>query len=425
MYIPTFPTPAQRVINYEKLGYGMFLHYGLYSQLDRGEWVYHMEKQKMDEYKKLAETFTAADFDAEKIVSTAKALGCKYVNLTTRHHEGFSLYDTKGLCDFDSVHAPNCGRDLVREFVDACNKYDVVPFLYHTTIDWYQDDFYNDFDNKYLEYLRQSVEVLCTNYGKIGGFFFDGNWWHPKKDWKLDELYGTIRKHQPDAIIINNTGLSNLGKAIHPEIDAVTFEQSGVSEPIDRDGRPFYFAGETCMTLNTHWGCAKNDFNYKSPSEVIRTLASCRAAGVNFLLNLAPSATGEISAFQIGTLEIVKKWIDIHQEFVYDSMPIYYPDNISSCSNCKVVKNRNGKYLYFVMSDNSKNGNVNVTVDGGMYSGVVGFSNCKFDIEKIEWMDNGEELSFNQNPDRSLTVNFTPQPYGTDLCVRIAKATLK
>ncbi len=424
MYIPSFPTPSQRVIEFEKLGYGMFLHYGLYSQLGRGEWVYHMEKQDMSEYKKLADTFTAEDFDAEKIVREAKAVGCRYINLTTRHHDGFSLYDTKGLCDFDSVHAPNCGRDLVREFVDACNKYGVVPFLYHTTIDWYQKDFYDDFDNKYLEYLRQSVEVLCTNYGKIGGFFFDGNWWHPKKDWKLDELYGTIRKHQPDAIIINNTGLHNLGRAIHPEIDCVTFEQKGVSEPIDRDGRKQYFAGETCMTLNTHWGIASKDFNYKSPGQVIKTLASCRASGVNLLMNLSPDAKGAIPRFQIGILDIVKQWIDIHSEFVYDSIPLYYPDNPSSCSNCRVVTSRDGKSLYFVMFDNNKLGDTNVTV-GDLYSGVVGFSNVKFDIDKIEWMDSGEKLKFSQTEDNSLIVNFTGQPYGTDLCVRIAKATLK
>lgn len=424
MYIPNFPTPSKRVTEYEKLGYGMFLHYGLYSQLGRGEWVFHMEKQDMNEYKKLADTFTAEDFDAEKIVLDAKALGCRYINLTTRHHDGFSLFDTKGLCDFDSVHAPNCRRDLVREFVDACHKHDIVPFLYHTTIDWYQKDFYDDFDNKYLEYLRQSVEVLCTNYGKIGGFFFDGNWWHPKKDWKLDELYGTIRKHQPDAIIINNTGLHNLGKAIHPEIDAVTFEQKGVQEPIDRDGRKTYFAGETCMTLNTHWGYAVKDFHYKSPAEVIRVLAGCRAAGVNLLMNLAPDAKGAIPKYQLGTLEIVKEWIDLHRDVVYDCEPLYYPDNPESCSSCKVIKNRNGKYIYFVMSDNGKIGDTNVTV-GGMYSGVIAFSNFKFDIEKIEWMDSGEELKFSQTEDKNLVVDFTGQPYGTDLCVRVAKATLK
>ena len=99
----------------------------------------------MNEYKKLMETFTAEDFDAEEMVLIAKKAGCKYITLTTRHHEGFSLYDTCGLNEFDAPHSP-CGRDLVREFVDACNKHGIVPFFYHTTLDWYNKDFDEDFD---------------------------------------------------------------------------------------------------------------------------------------------------------------------------------------------------------------------------------------------------------------------------------------
>lgn len=121
----------------------------------------------MNEYKKLADTFTAEDFDAEEIAKTAKASGCKYITLTTRHHEGFSLYDTCGLNDFDAPHTP-AGRDLIREFVDACNKYGLMPMFYHTTLDWYNPDFDENFD-EYLEYLRKSVETLCKNYGRPCG----------------------------------------------------------------------------------------------------------------------------------------------------------------------------------------------------------------------------------------------------------------
>lgn len=121
----------------------------------------------MNEYKKLADTFTAEDFDAEEIAKTAKAAGCKYITLTTRHHEGFSLYDTCGLNDFDAPHTP-AGRDLIREFVDACNKYGLMPMFYHTTLDWYNPDFDENFD-EYLEYLRKSVETLCKNYGRPCG----------------------------------------------------------------------------------------------------------------------------------------------------------------------------------------------------------------------------------------------------------------
>ncbi len=125
------------------------------------------------------------------------------------------------------MHTP-CKRDLVREYVNACRKHDIVPFFYHTTLDWYQKSFENDFD-AYLEYLNRSVEILCKNYGRIGGFWFDGNWSKPDADWKEDRLYGIIRRYQPEAMIINNTGLDARERVGHPEIDSVTFEQGGRS----------------------------------------------------------------------------------------------------------------------------------------------------------------------------------------------------
>lgn len=126
----------------------MFVHWGLYSQIGMGEWSYHHHNHTMEEYKKLMDTFTAEDFDAEELVLTAKKAGCKYITLTTRHHEGFSLYDTCGLNDYDAPHSV-CKRDLVKEFVDACNKHGIMPFFYHTTLDWYNKDFEEDFDDKF------------------------------------------------------------------------------------------------------------------------------------------------------------------------------------------------------------------------------------------------------------------------------------
>lgn len=416
-----FPTPQARVVEYEKLGLGMFVHYGLYSQLNKGEWIYWMTDRDMDKYQKLKDSFTAEDFDAEKIVLTAKACGCRYVNLTTRHHEGFSLYDTCKLSDFDSLHSP-CGRDLVREFVDACNKHGIVPFFYHTTWDWYNKDFDNDF-NKYLEYLRSSVEILCKNYGKIGGFYFDGNWIKPKADWKLDELYGTIRKYQPDAIIINNTGLHNLGKAIHPEIDAVTFEQT-IPVTIDRDGLKHYYAGEMDLTMNTHWGIAPGDINYKSPKELIEALCRCRATGNNLLLNISPTATGGILPYQAALFGIIGEWIDIFGEAIYDTTPLHYPENVGGYTNNKMVISRDRKNLFIFAFDHGKNGDSNVTV-GGKYAGLTSFSNVKFRVKKAYWMDNGEDIDFSQDKFDNLCVNLTGYKYGCDYCVRVAKLELE
>ena len=160
------------------------------------------ENISYEEYRKLMDKFVVDDL--RPMVAEIKKSGAKYITLTTRHHDGFSLYDTCGLNDFDAPHSA-AGRDLVKEFVDACREYDIVPFLYHTTIEWYHPDFRNDFD-KYLKYTRDSVEILCKNYGKIGGLWFDGNWEKKGADWKEDELYGMIRKYQPEAIIAEIRG---------------------------------------------------------------------------------------------------------------------------------------------------------------------------------------------------------------------------
>lgn len=410
------PVPKKYIAEFEKLGFGMFVHWGLYSQLGRGEWVYNREQLDMNEYKKLAETFTAEDFDAEELVKVARDAGMKYITLTTRHHEGFSLYDTKGLSDFDSVQAPNCKRDLVGEFIAACNKYGIKPFLYHTTLDWYNKDFYEDFD-KYLEYLRKSVEILCTNYGKIGGLWFDGNWSKPDADWKEDELYKTIRKHQPEAMIINNTGLHQRGKAGNIEIDSVTFER-GLPEPINREGMEKYIAGEMCETVNEHWGIGYSDFNYKSPGYLIESLCMCRKAGANYLLNIGPEAQGSVHPYQRELLKIIGRWNGLFGEAIYEGKP--YPARSKKRSFILM----GDKKLYIFCFDLAIAGDSNVTAESeGRFTGNLDFENVLDKVKSVKWMDNGEELEFSQKED-VLSVNFTGMNYGSAFCVRVAEAEI-
>ncbi len=409
----SIPIPKQYIKDFEQLGFGLFVHWGLYSQLGQGEWTYSIHKRDMDEYKKLKDTFTAADFDAEKLVLTAKKAGCKYINLTTRHHEGFSLYDTCGLNKFDAPHSP-AGRDLIREFVDACNKHDIIPFFYHTTLDWYNSDFNDDFD-KYLEYLRKSVEILCKNYGKIGGMWFDGNWSKPETDWKEDELYATIRKYQPEAIIVNNTGLSARGYVGNSEIDSVTFEQ-GTPEPMNREGMEKYLAAEMCQTINNHWGIGALDIDYKSPRELIETLCECRKVGANYLLNIGPTAQGGIDSFQAELIGTLGKWMGIYGDAIYNGRPY----GARGMGRNFILKGEDELYLFFF--DMGIRGDENV-VEDKRYSGAYSFGNVKDKIESIEWMDNGEELSFIQN-ENMLSVNATGYPYGMATCVRVAKAKI-
>lgn len=408
------PVPEKRVADFERLGFGMFVHWGLYSQLGVGEWTYCLHGRKMEEYQKLKDTFTAEDFNAEEMVLTAKNAGCKYITLTTRHHEGFSLYDTKGLCDFDAPHSA-AKRDLIREFVDACNKHGIIPFFYHTTLDWYQKDFEENFD-AYLEYLRKSVEVLCTNYGKIGGLWFDGNW-SKQTDWKEDALYATIRKHQPEAMIINNTGLGGRGIIGHPEIDSVTFEQ-GRPTPMDREGMPKYIAAEMCHTLNNHWGIGFNDLDYKSPKELIETLCACRRVGANLLLNIGPTAQGGIEPIQKELLKIMGRWMGFYGEAIYQGAP--HP---ATCGDAKNFVLKSDDALYFFIHNLHISGSAHVTTSDGENPNFT-FEGVSEEIESIEWMDNNENLTYRKHDNR-ITIDATKFSYGLDTCVRVAKAKIK
>ena len=410
----SIPTPKQYIKDFEQLGFGLFVHWGLYSQLGQGEWTYEIHKRDMNEYKKLKDTFTAQDFDAEKLVLAAKKAGCKYINLTTRHHEGFSLYDTCGLNEFDAPHSP-AGRDLIKEFVEACNKHDIIPFFYHTTLDWYNSDFNDDFD-KYLDYLRKSVEILCKNYGKIGGMWFDGNWSKPGADWKEDELYATIRKYQPEAIIVNNTGMGARGCIGNREIDSVTFEQ-GTPVPMNREGMEKYLAAEMCQTINEHWGIGALDIDYKSPRELIETLCECRKVGANYLLNIGPTAQGGIDSYQAELIATVGKWMDVYGDAIYNGRPY----GAKGIGRNFILKGEDELYLFFF--DMGIHGDENV-VENKRYSGAYAFGNVTDKIKKIEWMDNSEELCFIQN-ENMLSVNGTGYPYGMATCVRVARAKIQ
>ena len=403
-----------RITAYEKLGLGLFIHWGLYSQLSKGEWIFKFGKFSMDEYQKLSDTFTAEDFDADALACFAKENGFKYIVLTTRHHDGFSLYDTCGLCDFDSPHS-RANRDIVREFVDACNKHNVIPFLYHTTIDWYNSDYQNDFDT-YLEYLRKSVEVLCTNYGKLGGFWFDGCWDKPNADWHENELYGIIRKYQPNAIIINNTGLSHRGEKGNIELDAVTLEQ-GCPELVKNFNGDKYIASELCLTMNDHWGVSLSDFNYKSPCEIIEVLCESRKYGSNFLLNTGFEAQGKMPEIQRAYLNIVGRWMKIFGEAIYFGRP-YIRENTTKNF---ILKGEGCLYIfaYNITIDGSENVTVNVEEMPDEYV----FENVNDKISEVYWMDNNEPLKFEQDGENFM-VNFTKNEYGTNYCVRVAKAIL-
>ncbi len=410
----SLPTPAPRIAAFENLAFGMFVHWGLYSQLGRGEWVQNANAIPRDEYLKLMKTFTAKDFDAKKLARAAKRAGMRYLTHTSRHHEGFSLYDTRGLSPLDVTHTP-CKRDLVREITDACRAEGILPMLYCTTLDWNDERFEKDWEG-YHKYLQASIELLCTRYGKIGGFWFDGNWSKPKADWHESELYRIIRKHQPDALIINNTGIDAMGHGGHPEVDSVTFER-GRPTPLDRRGAPKYVAAEMCHTMNFHWGVATKDFNFLSPAHVIEEFCFARRAGANLLMNVGPQAQGKFPEYEAAALSRVGDWIDLHggtDGVLYHGRPC----GVTSDGEDFALKMGDEVYLFVTDLTATSNTQVHGVKHRGpgprQFKGVPGL------FKEAHWMDNGESLKFDSDG-TDLTLHATGYPYGTNTVIRVAR----
>lgn len=401
--------------NFEKLGFGLFIHFGLYSVLGKGEWAKYSLNICEEDYELALPLQFSPRLDwAEHLAKAARDAGCRYMTLTSRHHDGYSLYDTCGLNDYDAPHA--CGRDLVREFVDACRKYGLVPFFYHTLLDWHEPTFDEDFP-AYLSYLRESVKLLCTRYGKIGGIWFDGMWWKPDCDWEEDALYGMIRSYQPEAMIINNTGLSAQGALGHLELDSVTFER-GKPFPINMEGAPKYVASEMCQVFGSHWGYAKEDLHYKSPADIIRDFAICRRFGSNFLLNVGPMGDGSLRPIEAASLGLIGQWAALNQEALYIPRPAnialnHHEDNF-------LLQDNDSYYLFCDHLPMAGDPNV------AQYT-VTDFEiqfSLKQAIKSVVWLDNGEPVSFSQDGE-SVTIRTVPYAYGRDLVVRVAKIQTK
>lgn len=421
MTSPTSPHPAAgRIERFEAYGYGLFVHFGLYSASRQGEWTWHYHRPERADYVARMHQFTAAGFDAPALAAWAKAAGMRYICLTSRHHEGFSFYDTTGLSadpalqGYDSLHAP-AGRDLVREFVEATRAAGLGVFIYHTTLDWWHPDFDTDFP-AYLRYLRASVERVCTQYGKIDGLWFDGNWSRRDRDWEEDALYRMIRRHQPDCMIINNSSTQNRGAVGHPELDALTFEQGGPSAGA-RAGLTRPLAMERCETMNSHWGIADHDYSMKSPAEIIGLLCACRREGANLLLNIGPNPDGSLPAYERATLELVGRWIN---EVAGDALYAGRPTPGLKMRAGGFVLQTPTAYHAFV-SRLSIAGNQHL-VHGECGDGWQSITGDLPPIKSVRWTDTGEELRFVQHRDQNL-LSFlaTSNPYGRQVHVRVAR----
>ena len=346
-YVPT-PENLEARSRFADQKFGVFLHWGLYSLFAQGEWYMQNEDINRDEYAKAMDAFYPHRFDAAKWVSAIKAAGARYICFTTRHHEGFSMWDTK-LSDYNIMHTPY-GRDIVRQLVDECHKQGVGIHLYYSHIDWTRDDYptgrtglHTGKDLKkadwksYYDFMNGQLTELLTQYGKVDGIWFDGWWDHDEDatpfDWQLPGQYALIHKLQPACIIGNNHHHTPFeGEDMQMfERDVPGENKNGLSGQ-DVSQLPL----ETCQTMNGMWGYKIKDQNYKSTRELLQLLVRTASKGANLLLNVGPQPNGELPAMALSRLSEMGKWLGGKAaESIYSTKagPVHQGDSIVSTSS--------------------------------------------------------------------------------------------
>jgi alpha-L-fucosidase len=308
--------------------FGLFIHWGVYSVLGDGEWVLHNRKLQLHDYERLPNFFDPEKFDARAWVALAKAAGMRYITITSRHHDGFAMFDSK-VSDWNIVARTPYKKDPLKMLADEAQRQGIKLFFYYSQLDWHNPDYYprgrTGWDNgrpdhgdwnAYLDgYMDGQLRELLTNYGSIGGIWFDGMWDKPDADWHLDKTYALIHQLQPAALIIPNHHQSP-----KPGEDVQTFERdlpgrntAGFNTTYVDTRLPL----ESCNTLNGSWGFNIGDDKYKSVEEIEEMLVRAAGNNSNLLLNIGPQPNGEIQEEFATRLRAVGEWLSRYGVSIY------------------------------------------------------------------------------------------------------------
>ena len=340
---------------FQDIRFGMFIHWGPTSVAAEYDWHMHSARLSVPDYEKIAARLNPVKFNAEEWVSVAADAGQKYMVFTSRHHDGFSMYDT-ALSDYKITNPKFSpfGRDPVRELANAVAKRsDIKLGFYNSVLDWHHPAYRFRKESglewqDYLDFLHGQVRELCTNYGEIACMWFDGDWPYHKFDetdsyflpggsFEYGKLYNLIHSLQPDAVVINNRHAVPLpGEDVQgfeqdlPGINSTGFNSLTISD------HPL----EVCMTINDHWFHIDGSINYKSTKHLIAYLVRSASAGANFLLNVGPLASGEMVPTHASRLRAVGAWLKHNGESVYGTRAGAIPPTATT------VSTRNGDTHY-------------------------------------------------------------------------------
>jgi alpha-L-fucosidase len=393
------PSPAniEARNGFQDAKFGLFIHWGVFSILGDAEWAMNNQNIHVKDYSRLEHFFYPTEFDAHEWVSMAKNAGMKYITLITRHHDGFSMWDTK-YSDFNIMNTPY-KKDVVKMIANECHKQGIKLFLYYSLLDWRRDDYswwtgrtgqgtgrtVHGNWNDYIKFMENQLTELLTNYGEIAGIWFDGYWDQtapegakdrtPKVDWHLPEIYALIHKLQPQCLIGNNHHLTPF-----PGEDFQMFEKdlpgqnkSGLSFQKASDKLPL----ETCETMNGSWGFNIKDDNYKSVNELIHYLVNAAGRNANFLLNVGPQPNGKIQNEFTDTLKGVGKWMQQYGESIYGTR-----GNVMPPENWGVVTAKNKTVYIHILKD---------SVQPILITGIMG------KVKSCQLMGTNQKVKFKQD----------------------------
>jgi alpha-L-fucosidase len=354
---------------FDSARFGMFIHWGAFSVPGSGEWVMNDRNFTFTEYSRLQTIFNPVRFDAKKWVSAAKRAGMQYITLITRHHDGFSDWDTKQ-SDWKITNT-DWKQDAVKLIAEECQRQGVRLFVYYSLLDWYRSDYQYETGrtghgtgrtaksdwNHYIAFMKAQLTELLTQYGPIAGVWFDGYWDQlpndrdkinqPRVDWHLPEIYTLIHQLQPQCLIGNNHHLSPI-----PGEDFQMFEKDLPG------GNSTGFGGqsvsslplETCETINDSWGFNITDTHYKTSKELIRLLVKDAGYGANLLLNIGPLPNGEIQTAFTDRLDSMGSWLKKNGYTIYGTHAGYMkPQDWGA-----ITERGNSVYLHIFKTDGDK-----------------------------------------------------------------------
>ncbi len=315
---------------FEEARFGLFIHWGVYSVLGDGEWVMNTRKIPIRNYEKLPAFFNPGEFDAREWVQMAKDAGMKYITITSKHHDGFAMWDSK-VSDYNIVKRTPYGKDILKALAEECQRQGIKLFFYHSQLDWRHPDYYprgftgGEYTgreekgnwNAYLDYMDAQLTELLTNYGEIGGIWFDGMWDKKDADWRLSKTYGLIHKLQPGALVGSNHHVTP-----YPGEDFQMFEKD-LPGHYTTGFAPEQTVGslpkETCETINDSWGFNIKDENHKSLKTLVQYLVKAAGYDANFLLNVGPMPNGKIQPEHKERLKQMGEWLGKNGETIYET----------------------------------------------------------------------------------------------------------